>query len=240
MFLPMLNPMPSASRRGVVLLVVIALLTLFAAVALSFVFYADAAATSSSVARSAEQPTRPDVDPEQALAYFLNKFIFGEYDDERGVYSAARGYDLSRSMFGWNAGTANNVPFIGAGMVHTTDPTNFMNPFGVDDYLLVNYTYYPNDPFQFRFIRDPERLNQRAKPRGWRTSPDTTTLAGRLGPYTGGFNVPYTFPDRNNLYLAAVDGSGAGVVHMPSFHRQYLFNLPYPQGTVPFKMYNLN
>src|SRR5262249_45266654 len=42
-----------------------------------------------------------------------------------------------------------------------------------------------------------------------------------LGPFTGGFNAPYTYPDLNNLYLGAVKADGT--VLLPSFHRPWLF-----------------
>ena len=49
------HPHPStASRRGVVLMVVLILLTLFAIVGLSFVLYASSAAKSAQLAKEAE------------------------------------------------------------------------------------------------------------------------------------------------------------------------------------------
>ena len=56
------SPFP---RRGVILLVVIVLLTLFAAVGISFVFYADAEAVSARVFREAVGQDRPDRNPEE-------------------------------------------------------------------------------------------------------------------------------------------------------------------------------
>src|SRR5947209_20079271 len=63
-------------RSGIVLLVVMAMLALFATVALSFVFYAEAEATSSRFAAQANVPSKADVDPELLLSYFLGQLIY--------------------------------------------------------------------------------------------------------------------------------------------------------------------
>jgi hypothetical protein len=181
---------------------VLILLTLFAVVGITFVLYADAEAQSARLAREAQSQDRPDVEPEVLLAYFLGHLIY-DTDDQRGVYSALRGHSLARLMYGSNDESDNNfTPFNGSGRLHT-GPGTYMNPFQRDDYFLVNYTYFPADGF----LRDPERL-------GLRTSP----LQPR-GPYCGGFNPPYTYPDLNNMFLAAVRADGTVLV--PSFHRSW-------------------
>src|SRR5262249_28967868 len=93
---------PDARRRGMVLLVVITMLTLFAVVGLSFVYYAESEATSAKLARESETLVRPDVDPELALSLFLNQLVYGVRDDEAGAYSSLRGHDLSRGVYGLN------------------------------------------------------------------------------------------------------------------------------------------
>src|SRR5207247_9114318 len=82
-----------------------------------------------------------------------------------------------------------------------------------DDYLMVNYTYFAADGF----LRDPEKL-------GFRPGLTNPITGAPLPPgqYTGGFNAPYTYPDLNNMFLAAVKADGT--VLMPSFHRHWLFN----------------
>src|SRR5262249_61566636 len=130
-------------RKGVILLVVLSLLTLFAIVGISFVLYAGAAADSARVAAGSESMSRPDVEAEVAMAYFLQQLLFDVNDDESGVGSALRGHSLSRSMFGYrtilsvdNFFTSGNFePFVGLGRLH------FMHPAGstlanVDDYQL--------------------------------------------------------------------------------------------------------
>jgi hypothetical protein len=232
------------TRRGVILMVVLALLTLFAIVGLSFVLYAGSAAKSSQIAREAEFQNQnfPDIDPYLLMSYFLGQLIY-DVDDINGISSAMRGHSLARTMYGLNANYSinlatrqisytlanNTVPFNGTGRLHTSNNTR-NNPYGVDDYLLINYTYFQNDSF----LRDPERLGHGAAGpigplSGFRRTPNEVP-----GSYVGGFNAPYTYPDLNNMFLAAVkagplvDASGKvlappGAVLAQSFHRPYAF-----------------
>src|SRR5262249_60686211 len=87
------------------------------------------------------------------------------------------------------------------------NPT-FMNPYGIDDFLLPNYIYNPADGF----LRDPERLKTAPAAGTWRTN-----TSQPRGPYTGGFNAPYTAVDMNSPFLASVDSSGNVLV--PSYDR---------------------
>ncbi len=192
-------PAAPGRRRGVILLVVLALLTLFALIGITFVLYADAEAAAARIAREAESQSAPDVEPELLLAYFLGQLLY-DVDDNSGVYSALRGHSLARLMYGNDDEAINDTAFNGTGRLHTGTDT-YMNPFQIDDYLLINYTFYPEDGF----LRDPERLGSRA---------DVTQPRGA---FTGGFNAPYTYPDLNNMFLAAVRADGT--VLAPSFHR---------------------
>ena len=192
-----------ANRRGVILLVVLSLLTLFAVVGISFVLYADAEAEASRLFREAQAPTDPDVEPELALAYFLGLMIY-DSDDTVGYTSSLRGHSFARTMYGWNsdAGATNDKPFNGTGRLHTSPGT-----FGVDDFQLINYMYFQIDGK----VRDPERQGPRTNPQAPVTSP-----------YTSGWNAPYTYPDLNNVMLAAINADGK--VLAISGHRDYLFN----------------
>ncbi len=212
-------------RRGVILLVVVVLLTLFAVVGLSFVLYAQAQAEAARLARDAEKQARADVDPELLLSYFLGRLIYDVPDDQDGVFCALRGHSLARNIYGANGGTApsfspaaaNVVAFNGTGRLNTPSPFGMLVPGpAVNDRQLVNWTFYPDDPQlppDLRFLRDPERL-------GWRPA----ALAAPRGPFTGGLNPPYTYPDLNAVFLAAVRGDGT--VLLPSFHRPWAAEVP--------------
>ncbi|HEV3445801.1 MAG TPA: hypothetical protein VG099_14255 [Gemmataceae bacterium] len=184
-------------RAGVVLVIVLALLTLFALLGLSFIYYAQSLARSAEMAREAERPDQAGIDQEILLSYFLSQLLYDCPDDGSGVCSALRGHSLARSMYGasdLSPGTAFN----GTGRLHAASPYP-----QIDDYMLVNYTYVAGDGF----VRDPERL-------GWRTD-----LSQPRGAWTGGFNVPYTYPDLNNVFLAAVKADGTLLA--TSYHRPW-------------------
>jgi hypothetical protein len=223
------------TRRGIILLVVLFMLTLFAIAGLSFVLYADAEAAAARLHREANTLIDvPDMEPELAFSYFLGQLIYDVRDDEGGIYSALRGHSLGRNMYGLFYTATNNVtftysnntvPFVGVGRLHT-DPAlagqmgGPNNPYGVDDYILPNYTYYRSDGF----LRDPERLSGEGRTsataawtyRQYRTDPYDANQ--RPGPYVGGFNAPYTYPDLNNMFLAHIRSSDGRVV-LQSFHR---------------------
>jgi hypothetical protein len=202
-------------RRGIVLLVVIAFLALFAAVGLTFVFYAEAEATAARYASEAQSAAAADVPAELLLAFALNQLLFDAKDDHAGAGSALRGHGLLRSIYGadysFNGdGTIhvnnNTVPYNGTGRLHQVYPASAPAPLRLqDDFKLINYTYFAEDGF----VRDPERPGIRAD------------LAAARAPFLGGFNSPYTYPDLNNLYLAAVKADGTLLT--PSFHRPWLF-----------------
>jgi hypothetical protein len=199
-----------ARRRGVILLVVLMLLTLMAIIGLAFVFYASSAATSARMARDSESLGGPDVEPELLLAYFLGQLLY-DVDDDAGLGSALRGHSLARLTYGWNADDpdGNATPFNGTGRLHEPGPFTVAGGTKLDGQRMVNYTAFRNAHGSLAdgFVRDPERL-------GWRTSPGQPP-----GPYAGGFNAAYTYPDLNNLFLAAVRADGT--VLLPSFHRPW-------------------
>jgi hypothetical protein len=210
------HPGQPISRRGAVLLVVITMLVLFAAVGLAFVYYANSEANASRNNREAQTAFRADVEPELALAYFLSKLVYGDKDDVSGVYSAMRGHDLARLVFEGDP-TSPITAFNGLGRQHNTTYTFPNLPAGLDDFNMINYQYFQTLD---KFLRDPGR------PGALGFRPDLTVAAN---PISGGLNVPYTYSDANNMFLAVVNANGE--VLQRSFHRDWLFNWPVGPGT---------
>lgn len=224
---------PSQPRRGVILLVVIILLTLFAIVGLAFVYYASSQADAARIYRESQirnVPQNADIPPDSLLAEFLRQLIYDLKDilpntpastqgtpaDPVGVASALRGHSLARTMYGYNDDPAhpNNRAYNGVGRLHTNGLSASYGTTGVafpnsnDDYFGINYMYFPIDGF----CRDPEHLSSR---------PDASNPGAR-GLYTGGANAPYTAADLNSLFLAAVRPTDSAVL-LPSYHRPWLF-----------------
>jgi len=196
-------------RPGVVLLVVIAMLALFATVALSFVFYAEAEATASRYANQVHTQAQADIDPELLLSYFLSQLIY----DTDNLSSSMRGHSLARNMYGYNPSDYNVTPYNGLGRLRYDMPLNLVQSGGnptnkKNNIFLINYEKFNTDP-----LRNPETDGN--------------------GNYVGG-NVHWTYPDLNNMFLAAV--SGDGEVLMPSFFRPWL-KVAYNSSSDPWAKY---
>ena len=88
---------PEAPRKGVILLVVLAMLTLFAVVGIAFVIYASAEATTNEAYVQTGGINAFDSNPELLLAMSLGQILYGVNDDESGVYSASA---IEAAVFG--------------------------------------------------------------------------------------------------------------------------------------------
>jgi hypothetical protein len=174
-------------RRGVVLLIVIALLALFASVGLAFVFYAESEANAAQLCRQGTATQTQTLSIDMLANYAHTELIYGSDNP----YSAMRGIELARSIYGANPYGGNDRPFAGLGRFHNPYAAGPLN--GYDDYQLVNYQYYATDGF----LRDPEFVGARPNP----------TLPLSPGNYRAG-NAPYTYNDLNMPILAAVTADG--------------------------------
>jgi hypothetical protein len=207
---------------------------LFAMVGVSFVIYAGSCERSERANLESVADKGGDCDPELLFSYFMGQLLYDAADDQTGVYSALRGHSLGRNLYGMNyladnqgliqrnsrgvlvdgAGRVlNDVPFNGTGRRHFDPQLPFAAtlPAGhpaKDDSKLINYTYFAGD----LVLRDPERP-------GWRTGLQTPGQPDPRKPFFGGFNAPYTYPDLNNVFLAAVKADGT--LLLPSFHRPW-------------------
>lgn len=228
-----MRPLPQhtsagASRQGIVLLLVLAMLTLFASLALSFVFYAEAEANAAQVTRDSLTLFLPDADPEELLAYFLGQVIY----DTDNPYSALRGHSLARTLYGYNPngnttlnGT-NAMPFNGFGRAHYTIPVAGNTSATV---VRVPPVKVPFDNYNFINHQDFSQSTSD----GFAHDPEANNIKGSAN-YFVGANAPYTYPDLNNVLLGAVDASGEVLV--PSGHR--LWNANLFATTIPAVPYN--
>jgi hypothetical protein len=112
----------AAGRRGTILVVVLALLTIFAVIGIAFVFYSDGEMVAARYAREAENrngqmiPSPPAFDQHAEQA--LNSVIFGaDPTDPNAQFNFLRGHDLLTGIYGAH-GKATAVPYSGAGTLH--------------------------------------------------------------------------------------------------------------------------
>lgn len=213
------------ARRGAILLVVLAMLALFAVLGLSFVLYAESAATAARINREALSDETGGVPYSRDIAaQFLGQLLYPIPDTATNngapgdpILSAVRGYEMARMVWGFNSAdpAGNCVAYNGLGTFHETITLP-------DGSTTIARADVLNWAWQFdrsgggnSAILDPEHSS--ATPR---TS--ATTAIPTASPFIGK-NAGYTYPDRNNAYVAVQDPN-TGRVIVPSFHRPALFN----------------
>ena len=130
------------------------------------------------------------------LSFYLGQQIYPTDD----IYSALRSHDFTTSIYGNNPGGRNDLAFNGTGVL-SYQLTHPVTGAVMDNINLINYQAFGGD----NFVRDPERYGTRPNP----TAP--------MGQYVGERGVPWTYPDLNNVFLAAVNSQGE--VLRQSYHR---------------------
>ena len=209
-------------RRGAILVVVLALLTMFALIALSFLFLAIAEAEiarlhkEAAAGRGGGPPAAPN--PDAYVNQCLAGLIFDvAYTD---VLNSVRGHSLARGMYGWHGGAplTNLTPYSGIGPFHEASTA------GIDSARWVNYSaIMMGAPGTFT-IRDPEWS-------GSRDQTQVTTAPWAITTPSAKFfipkNGPWTYPDLNNYALAQLSPA-TGEVLTPSFVRPWLFTMVPP------------
>ncbi len=176
-------------RQGVVLLVVMVMLALFAAVALSFVFYAESQANQMNLAMQVENNTNADADPEYLLSYFMSQLIY----DTDNIFSTIRGHSLASTLYGridpLGPKIVKTVPFSGSGR----QPVK-LGPVGSEIYRDKILSFIP--------YRHPNPAQEPLSPYTQSTGVKT------LFEPDYGRNVPCTYPDMNNVLLGAMNANG--------------------------------
>lgn len=222
------NPTRRSTRRaGAVLLVVLAMLALFAIVGLSFVFYAESRATSSRIYREGQTLNEPDTPDAQQAALDLYAQLIYDAPDRTGVFSGLRGHSLARAMYGYyyetpppqggvydldnsiNLFTTNSLAYNGVGPVpdHVLPPGP-PSPATPGQTPIVNYMWQNGQP-----LIDPERTGQRLNP--LQRFADNSRYISKA--------ISSTYPDANDMAVAMVNPVNGQVV-APSMHRAWLFN----------------
>lgn len=202
-------------RRGAILIVVLALLAIFAVVALTFVFYSGAEADAARIYKQGQNAGDGTPNPADAVNAFLSAVVFDAGDgvtNPADLMNAMRGHSLARTMYGYNSAnmSMNLVPFNGVGTFHGTPA-----PGGLDRAYVANHTLIGGG------VVDPEWTQPRvSSPNQLATSP--ASIAGNV--YIPK-NAAYTYVDANNMALASVSPQ-TGEVLVPSYYRPWQFRHP--------------
>lgn len=203
------------NRKGVILLVVLAMITLLTILGITFVLYSDSSEATARINLESEKIYQPEYTANELMQIAFGQLVFDVEDDVLGQQSGMRGHSLSRDMYGYRYSgmpyTQGSPPPAGTGLGLNDRPFRGTGRLEFDKNNLNFTTFYKNqggalvvdsttDP-----IRDPERL-------GARTAPNTPNA------YVGGFNPPYTYADLNHVFLAKLGSDGQ--VDEPSFVRR--------------------
>jgi hypothetical protein len=210
---------PTARRRGAVLIVVLAMLVLFAVLGLSFVLYSESQQSAAGAGKQGEnREARPN--PQDAVEWTMGQLVYGTTDET----SVWRGQDLAGMKYGYDYSgttTAFLLPYAGDPSHNptawaVTDQPGAWNTdlSGVFERDVVNYSRVVTTPGGGTwFIADPMRQDG--------ATIRTQTNATYTRPYVNRA-AAYTYPDRRNFALAQMNPA-TGEVVLPSFYRPDLF-----------------
>lgn len=210
----------ASRRRGIVLLVVLAMMTLFASVAVAFVYFSEGATVEMTLRKEGEQLNRPD--PDILFSFALSQIVH----DSGSLNSALRTHSLLTNMYG----SSGHAPYTGLGRRRDRAISNgpvFDDGLGAPTVLWLAVGPVPPH------LANPYYL---------------LNYAGRA--YNalahGEFNPDHTYPDHDNAFLGSVTADN--IVVARSFVRtvtppllQVAPNTPfYPYGFNPYDPYCAN
>ncbi|CAN5568628.1 hypothetical protein BH11PLA2_BH11PLA2_35680 [soil metagenome] len=225
-------------RDGAILLIVLVLLALFAVIGLTFVLYSQSEAVNARIHREAMVDPGDKPDDTAAINAFYSQLLYPVPDSGPGITSALRGHEMARMVYGYNPNASAALPngqanpnYVSANRVFNVGPYGGVGMFGetivtaagnIDRRNIINFSVTSNTDS----LIDPENANGTGVRTGARAYPDPALPAAQIqyNPI-GQFipkNAPYTYPDRNNAYLAMMDPASGRIV-IPSYHRPGLF-----------------
>lgn len=204
-----------ARRRGAVLIVVLAMLVLFAVLGLSFVLYSEAQYTA---AKHDKEDKNDDTDPNAVAAaqLYMAALVQGPSDESHPL----RGHDFASRKYGIDTSGATTqfvLPYAGfaAGKIYNPVTGQSNAAWNLSPGLsgVVNYSRINTAPGGTEwFIYDPMRSTG---------APRTHAAPAYANVFFNEADA-YTYPDRFNFHLAFQDPT-TGEVVLPSFHRPDLF-----------------
>lgn len=224
----LLNTKTDVKRSGMILLIVVAFLSMFLVVGTTYLLVADSIRRTSdfdlnATDKRSDYALMPDIDPRYMFNFALGQILYDVADPVLvggkvvTTNSALRGHSLARDIYGgYILGSVNDRPFQGMGK----DTAAELN--GSPNYIVVG-------PTNGIGVRDPEK--------GIRTTanPNSTKISS--------WNPPYTYPDRNHLYLGSytLKSDGTTLPIKPSFFFDNVTNLrpPLPNNPPEFDGYDV-
>jgi hypothetical protein len=199
-------------RRGAILVVVLALLALFAGIGILAATFGSYQAENARIRGDAANTGGREFtdDGKTALNLFLAQLIYPVADDAAGLNSSLRGHDLTRLVYGGRLGAA--VPFDGVGTFsESVDGLPGVAPGTLNRRYMMNYRLFPGMTTN---VYDPEYSTTTGRP--------IASVPGTSGEAYVPKSAPYTYPDLNNAFLA-IQCPATGEIQVPSFVRQVAF-----------------